>query len=920
MSLNVGELVAHLKMDVGSFFKDTERASKSVTQVSKAAEVLASGMDDANKMIALMAQTADNTAAALEKMGGSAKTSESSFGKLVATLGGLVSVAAAYGAVKSAFHMAAESTEADKALKVYDSLGGSIEKLRKATLGMISDSELAKRANLAQTMGISSQDFEGLARVAKAAAAKTGQSVEYMFDSIVTGTARQSRLILDNLGIIVNADAANQKYADALHVSVNALDDFQKKQAFTNEVLEKGNTMLGELAGAGVSFANPYQQMTVAMENLGTEIGRRLQPAFEGMLPAITDIAKTIKEMVGSLSTTDWKDIGSAIGTGLKVSLGIISMMAQGLLGIVFAAKLIKNIAGYDGGKDPRQALADNAELLKMIGTFDKIGEARARMFEAAPVRANASLDEGDVMGGDATITGVHKRTKTKADRIGENKNEKHEEKLLFDDLAAMDERIKKFNKDMEEFHVDVFSGQFLDASQILIRSAIETGEAQYFYAGEMEDAIARMVAAEDERAKKVREASKTVGTEFMHFATGGIAAVDWSQVLTGALSKGGQNMLANGVQALFGKGDAFKNLLGGIKISETVAPAVAGFASTVLTAIQNAVITAVEAWKAVSEATIGRMAGDVLSEGRLRSAMGAGMGAAGALGGALFGIGPTAGAGAPLVAAGGGAAVGAGMAAWDLSTKTQSFQDFQSAMTGAMDEVIQQLEPFWRNMMPLVGLFGEMATVVGDFLAVFLPGPVIVDALFGAMKQLAIGTVNAIIGFDNMHIAMMEIVKKFAELTHNDTLLEQAQTEQNIAYGDRQRAMDTRGRLVDLDIGTAGRRGRSYAERHGEGSGASGGSINVPSGYKVELTRYNSIDPSAAGGSGGGGSSNAPGSRGNPVVTAVETSNEILLRIAAGIERNVQHTEQQARTTPAQRVQAHHGSPHVTNPFGNHP
>lgn len=76
-----------------------------------------------------------------------------------------------------------------------------MNELKKATSGTVSELELMKRANQAANFGISLQALPKLLEFAAIRAQQTGQSVDYLVDSIVTGIGRKSVLILDNLGI-----------------------------------------------------------------------------------------------------------------------------------------------------------------------------------------------------------------------------------------------------------------------------------------------------------------------------------------------------------------------------------------------------------------------------------------------------------------------------------------------------------------------------------------------------------------------------------------------------------------------------------------------------------------------------------------------------------------------------------------------
>lgn len=76
-----------------------------------------------------------------------------------------------------------------------------LEKLRQATKGTVNDVELMKAAVKARDFNIPLEDLGKYLSFAQLKAQQTGQSLDYMVDSIVTGLGRQSPQILDNLGL-----------------------------------------------------------------------------------------------------------------------------------------------------------------------------------------------------------------------------------------------------------------------------------------------------------------------------------------------------------------------------------------------------------------------------------------------------------------------------------------------------------------------------------------------------------------------------------------------------------------------------------------------------------------------------------------------------------------------------------------------
>ena len=76
-----------------------------------------------------------------------------------------------------------------------------LQGLRKATRGLVTDLELMKRTVMAGNLGIPIQEMGTLLEFATRRARETGESVDYLVNSIVIGIGRKSPRILDNLGI-----------------------------------------------------------------------------------------------------------------------------------------------------------------------------------------------------------------------------------------------------------------------------------------------------------------------------------------------------------------------------------------------------------------------------------------------------------------------------------------------------------------------------------------------------------------------------------------------------------------------------------------------------------------------------------------------------------------------------------------------
>ena len=96
---------------------------------------------------------------------------------------------------------------------------------------------------------LSIDDIAELFDIAQRMGKAFGRNVTESVDDLTTGIGRQSMMILDNLGIIVRAETAYQKYKDAMGITNRTLDDQEKKLAFNQEAMRQAREavkMLGD--------------------------------------------------------------------------------------------------------------------------------------------------------------------------------------------------------------------------------------------------------------------------------------------------------------------------------------------------------------------------------------------------------------------------------------------------------------------------------------------------------------------------------------------------------------------------------------------------------------------------------------------------------------------------------------------------
>jgi len=182
---------------------------------------------------------------------------------------------------------------------------GAIQSMRAATMGLVSDTELMTQANMALTLGSANnaQQFSELAKTAQQLGRALGLDTAFALNSLNVGIARQSRLVLDNLGLIVSVEQANLKYAAALGKTVAQLTDLEKKEAFRIEAMAMAQEKLEALGpttrNAGDAFVAFRTEVTNSFDALkkGVAESDLVMRFFDGLATEIERVRVGYYEM-----------------------------------------------------------------------------------------------------------------------------------------------------------------------------------------------------------------------------------------------------------------------------------------------------------------------------------------------------------------------------------------------------------------------------------------------------------------------------------------------------------------------------------------------------------------------------------------------------------------------------------------------
>lgn len=209
---------------------------------------------------------------------------------------------------------------------------GLLANLQAATKGTVSNLELMKAAVQAKNFDIPLSQLSTLLEFARRRAKDTGESVDFLVQSIVTGIGRKSPLILDNLGISAAAlkdelggvSAASASIADVTKaVGTIARQELQKMGADTNTLKES------------------MDQVRASFTNVSSDIGEILAPVLAklvGWLQSAVDKFKTLSPEAKKFTVVVGA-IAAAVGPVLT-ALGFL--MTNVVPGLISAFGLLK--------------------------------------------------------------------------------------------------------------------------------------------------------------------------------------------------------------------------------------------------------------------------------------------------------------------------------------------------------------------------------------------------------------------------------------------------------------------------------------------------------------------------------------------------------------------------------------------------
>lgn len=285
--------------------------------------VLVEAIDKASNILKNVGKSVDGLSREFERLSGSVQTSSNvqrdaaksseQLSQKVSVLGDAAKIAGGIllrdlvrgltSAVQESFKLSGQigtlTTSFERLVFASGATNVSLESLRAATKGTVSDVDLLRSANQALLLGIPTEGLNELYEAAVTLGHAMGIDAMQAVESLTVGLGRQSKLVLDNLGVVFQAKDAYEWYADQLGKTSSELSESEKRLGWQKYAIMKITEKAEVLGDVTSSTQKSQEQWNATMRNLQTSIG-----GFMGPLSSIAPALNMMMPLFGTLAGT----------------------------------------------------------------------------------------------------------------------------------------------------------------------------------------------------------------------------------------------------------------------------------------------------------------------------------------------------------------------------------------------------------------------------------------------------------------------------------------------------------------------------------------------------------------------------------------------------------------------------------------
>jgi len=300
-----------------------------------------------------------------------------------------------------------------------------LKDLRKATRGTVEDLKLMQYAVKADNFNIPLSKLATYFEFATNRAIETGQSVDYLVNSIIDGVGKKSTMILDNLGIsLVDIQAETKKTGDFMSATGNI---FERELKNMGEVADTAAIRIGRLNTAWTNFKTNLGQRVVESDFFNNLLGG-IEAVAEALAPKENPYKDFTRQQITAERLKLQKQreqllfgneaINQTMSAEGKPKISPLSMLAASRTGGAGIAPMQKSNYAQDLANNLKN-LEENLSSLADLDAWDKYLtalEKAQKLEELNAAQAKAAADA--LKAKEEQIAATHKRLEDYNDEL----------------------------------------------------------------------------------------------------------------------------------------------------------------------------------------------------------------------------------------------------------------------------------------------------------------------------------------------------------------------------------------------------------------------------------------------------------------------------------------------------------------------
>jgi len=314
-----------------------------------------------------------------------------------------------------------------------------ISSLKKVSDGTVSTMELIGSASRAMLLGIAPDKITKLMEIARSASKATGDTVAKSFEDISIGIGRQSKLILDNLGIIIKVEQANEVYAATLGKTASQLTDVEKRTAFLNATLAAGENIISRVSLQSNSTADAIAKLSAITKEANDKFKAMVaqSSSMNSFLNTLVEGFDSIKGSVGLSQDT----LDTFIKNGIEKFIKVVAIAAK--TGVVWKAILSAQIVVWRSiGRMIAWVIGKIKAFLGILGKIPLVSKAFKGLGDGIDKVGDSIPVLGEVVDSFKQIPADIQKVNDLVDKFGEKYDE---------NIKKAKDNTEKLNKKIDE-------------------------------------------------------------------------------------------------------------------------------------------------------------------------------------------------------------------------------------------------------------------------------------------------------------------------------------------------------------------------------------------------------------------------------------------------------------------------------------